>query len=137
MSRNGYLRLIPETRSSVHSEYESLPRAHRIQYHVSPVFVRGTIHDDDLHFHHETPQPTHWQLPNNHRREAKHSDSSESDPRIKVFLKGPRDVEDTKNGQKEGKLIWYGSIPPGKEAVLYSEWEVRAPVDVEWRVECV
>ena len=88
--------------------------------------------------------------------------ASESDTRIKVFLKGPkgltegkegqwvdlgrtdgfkvkwgRDVEDTKNGQKEGKFIWYGSIPPGKEVVLHSEWEVRAPVDAEWRVKSV
>ena len=86
--------------------------------------------------------------------------ASESDPRIKVFLKGPtglaqseegkevdleridgfkvkwgRDVEDTKNGQKEGKFIWYGTISPGEEVVLVSEWEVRAPVDAEWRVK--
>ena len=40
-----------------------------------------------------------------------------------------------KNGQKEGKFIWYGSIPPGTEAVLYSGWEVRAPVDAKWRVK--
>ncbi|KAF9783017.1 hypothetical protein BJ322DRAFT_1009242 [Thelephora terrestris] len=88
--------------------------------------------------------------------------ASESDPRIKVFLKGPkglaesvegqgvdlgradgfkvkwgRDVEDTKNGQKEGKFIWYGTIPPGAEVDLVSEWEVRAPVDAEWRVKSV
>ena len=86
--------------------------------------------------------------------------ASESDPRIKVFLKGPkglaeseegeevdlgrgdgfkvkwgRDMEDTKNGQKEGKFIWYGTIPPGEEVVLISEWEVRAPADAEWRVK--
>ncbi|KAF9651185.1 hypothetical protein BDM02DRAFT_3259188 [Thelephora ganbajun] len=86
--------------------------------------------------------------------------ASENDPRIKVFLKGPaglaeseegdsvdvgrgdgfqvkwgRDVEDTKNGQKEGKFVWYGTIPPGKEVVLVSEWDVRAPVDAEWRVK--
>ena len=86
--------------------------------------------------------------------------ASESDPRIKVFLKGPRglaesedghevdlerrdgfkvkwgrDMEDMRNGQKEGKFIWYGSIPPGEEVVLVSEWDVRAPVDVEWRIE--
>ena len=86
--------------------------------------------------------------------------ASESDPRIKVLLKGPvglaegeggkevdlgrrdgfkvkwgRDVEDTKNGQKEGKFIWYGTIPPGDEVVLISEWDVRAPFDVEWRVK--
>ena len=83
-----------------------------------------------------------------------------NDPRIKVFLKGPRglaeseegeevdlgrgdgfkvkwgrDVEDTGNGQKEGKFVWYGTIPPGEEVALASEWEVRAPVDVEWRVK--
>ena len=80
--------------------------------------------------------------------------ASVSEPRIKVLLKGPaglaeseegkeadpgrtdgfkvkwgRDVEDTKNGQKEGKLIWYGTIPPGEEIVLVSEWDVRAPFD--------
>ena len=84
--------------------------------------------------------------------------ASESDPRIKVFLKGPvrlaegeegkevdlgrndgfkvkwgKDLEDTKNGQKEGKFIWYGTISPGEEVVLVSEWDVRAPFDVEWR----
>ena len=86
--------------------------------------------------------------------------ASESDPRIKVFLKGltglteseegkevdlgrkdgfkvkwGKDVEDTKNGQKEGKFIWYGTIPPGQEVVLVSEWDVRAPFDVEWKVK--
>jgi len=86
--------------------------------------------------------------------------ASESDPRIKVFLKGPtglaeseegkevdleradgfkvkwgRDVEDTKDGQKEGKFIWYGTISPGEEVVLVSEWDVRAPVDAEWRAK--
>ena len=86
--------------------------------------------------------------------------ASGSDPRIKVFLKGPtglagsdegeevdlergdgfkvkwgRDVEDTKNGQKEGKFIWYGTISPGEEVVLVSEWDVRAPFDVEWKVK--
>ena len=86
--------------------------------------------------------------------------ASEDDPRIKVFLKVPRrlaesgdgqevnpgrkdgfkikwgrDVEDTENGQKEGKFIWYGTIPPGKEVVLVSEWDVRAPVDVDWRIK--
>jgi len=85
--------------------------------------------------------------------------TSEKDSRIKVFLKGPtglaeseegkevglerrdgfkvkwgRDVEDTKDGQKEGKFVWYGTISPGEEEVLVSEWDVRAPVDAEWRV---
>ena len=85
--------------------------------------------------------------------------ASENDPRIKVFLKGPgglaesedgqevdlgrrdgfmvkwgRDVDDTKNGQREGKFVWYGTIPTGKEVVLVSEWDVRAPVDAEWRI---
>jgi hypothetical protein len=78
---------------------------------------------------------------------------------IKVFLKGPeglaegeegqevdlgrkdrfkvkwgRGVEDTRNGQKEGKFIWYGTIPPGEEVVLISKWDVRAPVDAGWRL---
>jgi len=86
--------------------------------------------------------------------------ASQSDPRIKVFLKGPKglaerkegeevdleridgfkvkwggDVEDTKDGQKEGRFIWYGTISPGEEVVLVSEWDVRAPVDAEWRVK--
>jgi len=86
--------------------------------------------------------------------------ASEKEPRIKVFLKGPRglaesevgkevdlgrrdgfkvkwgrDVEDTKDGQKEGRFIWYGKISPGEEVVLVSEWDVRAPVDTEWRVK--
>ena len=84
--------------------------------------------------------------------------ASESEPRIKVFLKGPkglaeseqgevdtgrsdgfkvkwgRDMEDTKNGQKEGKFIWYGTISPGEEVVLVSEWDVRAPCDAGWRL---
>ena len=86
--------------------------------------------------------------------------ASENDRRIKVFLKGPaelaeseegqevdlgrddgfrvkwgRGMEDTKNGQKEGKFIWYGTIPPGEGVVLISEWEVRAPVDADWMVK--
>jgi len=86
--------------------------------------------------------------------------ASTDDSRIKVFLKGPeelataedgvevdlgrsdgfkvkwgRDLEQTKNGKKEGKFIWYGTISPGEEVVLVSEWDVRAPVDVEWRIK--
>jgi hypothetical protein len=86
--------------------------------------------------------------------------ASASDPRIKVFLKEPvglaeseggeevdpegkdgfmvkwgRDLEDTKNGRKDGKFIWYGTISPGEEVVLVSKWEVRAPVDAEWRIK--
>ena len=45
------------------------------------------------------------------------------------------DLEQTKNGKKEGKFIWCGSIPPCKEVVLVSEWDVRVPVDVEWRIK--
>lgn len=85
--------------------------------------------------------------------------ASISDSRIRVFLKGPeglptaedgvevdlrrsdgfkvkwgRDLEETKNGKKEGKFIWYGTISPGEEVVLVSECDVRAPVDVEWVV---
>jgi len=86
--------------------------------------------------------------------------ASANDPRIKVFLKGPKglaeseegeevdlgradgfrvkwgkDVEDTKGGQKDGKFIWYGTISPCEEVVLVSEWEVRAPFDAGWRVK--
>ena len=86
--------------------------------------------------------------------------ASADDPRIRVFLKGPeglataeddvevdlgrsdgfkvkwgRDLEQTENGKKEGRFIWYGTIDPGEEVVLVSEWDVRAPVDAEWRVK--
>ena len=86
--------------------------------------------------------------------------ASENDPRIKVFLKGPvrlagseegnevdlgrkdgfkvkwgRDVEDTKDGRKEGKFVWYGTISPGEGVALVSEWDVRAPVDAEWTIK--
>ena len=50
-------------------------------------------------------------------------------------VKWGRDVEDTRNGQKEGKFIWYGTISPGEEVVLVSEWDVRAPVDAEWKIK--
>ena len=49
-------------------------------------------------------------------------------------VKWGRDLEETKNGKKEGKFIWYGTISPGEEVVLVSECDVRAPVDVEWVV---
>ena len=83
--------------------------------------------------------------------------ASPQDTRIKVFLKEPEglaegeegsdidlgrpdgfkikwgtDVDETKDGKKSGKFIWYGTIDPGKEVILVSKWEVRAPVDVEW-----
>ena len=46
------------------------------------------------------------------------------------MAQGPRADED---GKKEGEFIWYGIISPG-EVVLVSEWDVRVPVDVEWKV---
>ena len=83
--------------------------------------------------------------------------ASPQDTRIKVFLKKPEglaegeegsdidlgrsdgfkvkwgtDVDETKDGKKAGKFIWSGSVKPGEEVVLISQWEVRAPVDVEW-----
>ena len=86
--------------------------------------------------------------------------ASIDDPRIRVFLKGPeglstagdgaevdlgrsdgfkvkwgRDLEETMDGKKEGKFIWYGTVSPGEEVVLVSEWDVRAPVDAEWRIK--
>jgi len=86
--------------------------------------------------------------------------ASIDDPRIRVFLKGPeglataedgvevdlgrsdgfkvkwgRDLEQTKNGKKEGKFIWFGTISPGEEVVLTSKWDVRAPVDAEWKIK--
>ena len=86
--------------------------------------------------------------------------ASVNDPRIKVFLKGPsglatvedgvevdlgrndgfkvkwgRDLEQTKNGKKEGQFIWSGTILPGQEVRLVSEWDVRAPVDAGWRIK--
>ena len=82
--------------------------------------------------------------------------SEDDDPDTKVFLKGPkglaeseegeevnlgredgfkvkwgRDLEDTTNGRKEGKFIWYGTIPPGEEVVLVSEWDVRE-AEIDW-----
>ena len=86
--------------------------------------------------------------------------ASVNDPRIKVFLKGPEglatvddgvevdlgrsdgfkvkwgmDLDQAKNGKKEGKFIWSGTILPGQEVNLVSEWDVRAPVDVGWRIK--
>ena len=86
--------------------------------------------------------------------------ASADDPRIKVFLKKPEglataeegvevdlkrsdgfkvkwgtDLEQTKDGKKEGKFIWYGTIPPSEEVVLVSEWDVRAPVDAKWKIK--
>ena len=73
--------------------------------------------------------------------------ASVGNPRIKILraggrswgaggfkVKWGRDVEDTRDRQKEGKLIWFGTISPGKEA-LVSEWDVREPVDTGWSVE--
>ena len=76
---------------------------------------------------------------------------------IKVFLKEPKrlaeseegeevdlgredgfkvkwggDLEDTENGQKGGMFVWYGAIPPGKEVVLVSEWDVRETIRNWW-----
>ena len=86
--------------------------------------------------------------------------ASVSDPRIKVFLKGPeglatvgdgvevdlgrsdgfkvrwgRDLEQTKDGEKEGKFVWSGTILTGQEVELESEWDVRAPIDAGWRIK--
>lgn len=86
--------------------------------------------------------------------------ASVDDQRIRVFLKQPealaaaedgvevdlgrsdgfkvkwgRDLEQTENGRNEGKFIWYGTISPGEEVVLVSEWDIRAPVDTEWKIE--
>lgn len=47
-------------------------------------------------------------------------------------VKWGADMDETKEGKKSGKFIWFGSVEPGKEIVLVSQWEVRAPVDVEW-----
>ena len=85
--------------------------------------------------------------------------ASPQDTRIKVFLKEPEglaegdegtdidlgrpdqfkvkwgtglDESEIKDGKKSGKFIWHGTINPGKEVVLVSKWDIRAPVDVEW-----
>ena len=79
--------------------------------------------------------------------------ASINDPRIKVFLKGPKgseneegekvtlrredgfkvkwgeDVEDARDGQKAGTFIWFETISPGDEVVLVNEWDVRAPFE--------
>lgn len=82
----------------------------------------------------------------------------EGDTRIKVFLKKPEglaesedgvgldlkrrdrfkvmwssgDENEGKGGKKEGKFVWFGTVAPGKEVTLVSEWEVRAPIGVDW-----
>lgn len=42
-------------------------------------------------------------------------------------------VEEGKEGKKEGKFVWMGSVSPGEEVTLISEWDVRAPFDIGWR----
>ena len=66
--------------------------------------------------------------------ESKEGEEVDSGRRDGFMVKWGRDVEDTRNGQKEGKFIWYGTISPGEEVVLVSEWDVRAPVDAEWKI---
>lgn len=81
----------------------------------------------------------------------------EAEKSIKVFLKQPIELTvsedgvevdlhrndgfrgkwaatdtDSTGGKKAGKFVWLGDIPSGKEVVLVSEWDVRAPVEVEW-----
>ena len=83
-----------------------------------------------------------------------------NDPRVKVFLKRSEglltaegggevnlgkndgskvkwgtDLEGTKDRKGKGKFTWYGTISPGQEVVLASEWDVRTPVDSERRVK--
>ena len=83
-----------------------------------------------------------------------------NDPRLEVFLKRPEglptaeggvevdlgrndgfkvkwgtDLEKTKDRKGEGGFIWHGTISPGQEVVFTSEWDVRTPVDSEWRVK--
>lgn len=83
--------------------------------------------------------------------------SPEGDTAVKVILKQPKglaeaedDVEvDLKredgfkvkwnsgtefklSGKKDGQFMWMGTVAPGQEVTLVSEWEVRAPVDVTW-----
>lgn len=55
-------------------------------------------------------------------------DSVEVDPgRSDGFkVKWGRDLEYTRKGGKEGRYIWYGSIPPSEEGILASEWDARA-----------
>ena len=84
--------------------------------------------------------------------------SADDDPDTKVFLKGPKglaeseegegvdlgredgfkvkwgkDLEDITNAKKEGEFIWYGVVPPGKEVALVSEWDVRETL-IDWWV---
>ena len=81
--------------------------------------------------------------------------ASENDPRIKVFLKEPLRLAECESeqeinlrrkdefkvkwgrdgGKKQGRFIWFGTIPPGEEVILVSKWDVRAPVDAEWRIK--
>ena len=34
--------------------------------------------------------------------------------------------------KEEGKFMWVGKLEPGREVLLESVWDVRAPVDVSW-----
>ena len=57
-------------------------------------------------------------------------------PGVTRDIKWGTDLEQTEDGKKEGKFIWYGTISPGEEVVLVSEWDVRAPVyGAEWRIK--
>lgn len=81
----------------------------------------------------------------------------DGEPKVKVFLEKPEGLgeandgvevdlrrrdgfkvkwssasgEDT-GGKEEGKFVWLGSVPPGQEVILVSEWEVKVPIDVNW-----
>jgi uncharacterized protein (TIGR02231 family) len=82
------------------------------------------------------------------------------DDRIRVFLRKPDGLAETedgvevnlgredgfkakwisagddsqkKGGKKTGKFVWLGKIDSGQKVVLVSEWEVRAPIDVDWK----
>lgn len=35
--------------------------------------------------------------------------------------------------KEEGKFMWVGRLGPGREVLLESVWDVRAPVDIPWR----
>ena len=50
-------------------------------------------------------------------------------------VKWGRDVEDTRGGKKEGMFVCYGTISPGEEVALVSEWDVTAAFDAGWRVK--
>ena len=43
-----------------------------------------------------------------------------------------RKVQGDEGGKKEGMFEWVGAVGAGKEITIETEWDVRAPADVNW-----